>query len=162
ERHAQLHGNGGATSFFETQKHTLKQRVVDAEKKLGAFVDREGLVLPEDQIRTILKDANRGQDSVALQTAKIRGLERRVVTLKEQLTATPPTVKQSTERLNPTGQGLGFELVKKEAERADLLHAYTEDDRRVQDVNAEIATLRARIKDNNASYIIGTERVEIN
>jgi uncharacterized protein involved in exopolysaccharide biosynthesis len=162
ERHAQLHGNGGARGFFEAQKTMLKQRVADAEAKLAGFVDREGIVLPEDQIRSVLKDAVRGQESVLIQTSKIRGLEQRVATLKQQIASVPPTVKQNVERLNPTGQGLGFELVKKEAERANLLQGYTENDRLIQDLNGEITALRARIKDNNTSYIVGTERIEIN
>ena len=37
ERHAQVHGNIGATEFFENQKSALRARVADAEAKLGEF-----------------------------------------------------------------------------------------------------------------------------
>jgi uncharacterized protein involved in exopolysaccharide biosynthesis len=136
--------------------------VVEAEAKLNAFVAREGLVLPEDQIRTVLKDAVRGKDSYVVQMAKIRGLERRVTTLREQLASEPKTIQKELERVNPTGQGLGFELVKKEAERANLMQTYTPDDRLIADLEGEIATLKQRIAETDGKYIVGSERLAAN
>ena len=66
ERHAQVHGNSGATAFFEDQKNITRARLQEAEKNLADFVDREQLVMPEDQIRAVLKGASRGAESVAI------------------------------------------------------------------------------------------------
>jgi uncharacterized protein involved in exopolysaccharide biosynthesis len=162
ERHAALHGSTGATAFFEEQKTLLRGRVIESEAKLAAFVSREGLVLPEDQIRTVLKDAMRGKDSFVVQMAKIRGLERRVATLREQIASEPETIQRDVERVNPTGQGLGFEVVKKESERANLLQGYTADDRLVKDLEGEIATLKQKIRETAGNYIVGTERITVN
>ena len=162
ERHAQLHGNGGASEFFETQKTVLRQRVAGAETKMAEFVDREGLVLPEDQIRAVLKDAVRGEDAVVVQTAKIRGLERRVSLLRQQLVTAPTMIQKDVERVNPTGQGLAFELAKKEAELANLQQDYAPTDRFVTDLQAEIGALRERIAASNEAYVLGTARVSIN
>lgn len=161
-RHAQLHGSKGASEFFEAQKAMLRERVVAAEARMADFVDREGLVLPEDQIRSALKDVARGRDSVVVQTAKIRGLERRVALLRQQVTTEPPTIQKDVERVNPTGQGLAIELAKKETELATLQQDYTPEDRLVTDLHAEIATLKGRIAAANESFVLGTERLSAN
>ncbi len=161
-RHAQLHGSNGAAEFFESQKQTLRQRVADAEARLGDFVDREGLVMPEDQIRAVLKDAARGSDAVSLQVSKIRGLEQRINILQQQMASTPTTIEREVERVNPTTQGIALELSKKEAERASLLQNYTEEDRSVQNLNAEIEALRAKMTDAKNATIIGTSRISVN
>lgn len=161
-RHAQLHGSTGAADFFETQKQMLRERVADAEARLGAFVDREGLVLPEDQIRSVLKDAARGSDSVSLQVSKIRGLEQRINILQQQMATTPTTIEREIERINPTTQGLALELSKKEAERGALLQNYTEEDRSVVNLNAEIAGLKSHMAEAKNATILGTSRISVN
>jgi uncharacterized protein involved in exopolysaccharide biosynthesis len=161
-RHAQLHGSTGAAEFFETQKQTLRERVADAEARLAAFVDREGLVLPEDQIRAILKDAARGGDALSLQVSKIKGLEVRIQTLQQQMASTPITIEREVEHVNPITQGLGLELSKKEGERTALLENYTEEDRSVKNVNAEIAALKSQIEKDKGSAMVGTSRISVN
>jgi succinoglycan biosynthesis transport protein ExoP len=161
-RHAELHGNGGAVDFFEAQKQTLRDRVADAEARLAAFVDREGLVLPEDQIRSVLKDATRGADTVSLQMAKIRGLEQRIQTLHQQLASTPDIVKSQVELINPTTQSLALELSKKETERAGLLQNYTEEDRTVANLTAEIGMIKSQLSSEQGNAIQGSSRTVLN
>jgi len=161
-RHAELHGSGGAVNFFEAQKQTLRTRVADAEARLAAFVDREGLVLPEDQIRSVLKDATRGADTVSLQMGKIRGLEQRIQTLRQQLASVPDVVQSEVERVNPTTQNLAFELAKKEAERASLLQNYTEEDRTVASLGAEIGMLKSQLSTEQGSAIQGATKTILN
>jgi uncharacterized protein involved in exopolysaccharide biosynthesis len=162
ERHAQLHGSNGATDFFESQKQTSRDRMTEAETRLAAFVDREGLVLPEDQIRAVLKDAARGSDAVNLQISKIRGLQQRIETLRVQMASTPQTIESEVEHVNPMTQGLALELSKKEAERASLLQNYTEEDRSVVNIGAEIAALKTQLNAERGSSIQGSSRVVIN
>jgi len=161
-RHAQLHGNTGAAEFFEGQKRVLRERVADSEARLAAFVDKEGLVQPEDQIRAILKDSARGGDSLSLQISKIKGLETRIVTLKQQMADAPITIEREVEHVNPMTQGLGLELSKKEGERVSLLQNYTNEDRSVQNVNAEIEAIRRSMQEAKNSTIVGTTRISVN
>jgi uncharacterized protein involved in exopolysaccharide biosynthesis len=161
-RHAKLHGSSGAAEFFEAQKKTLRERVADSEARLAAFVDREELVLPEDQIRSILKDAQRGADAVSLQVSKIKGLEVRIQTLVAQMASTPMTIEREVERVNPMAQGLALELAKKEGERASLLQTYTSEDRSVVNLNAEIDALKAQIAQAQGSSMAGTMHISVN
>ena len=160
ERHAQVHGNNGASAFFEEQKNVTKARLEGAEKNLKDFVDREQLIMPEDQIRAALKGASRGSESVAISQAKVRGLERRVQKLREQL-ATAPAEQRDIEKVNPAATSLAIELGRKEAERTELLQHYTEEDRLVVDVNAQIAALQGRLA-SAKTQVVGTERISVN
>jgi uncharacterized protein involved in exopolysaccharide biosynthesis len=161
-RHAELHGNTGAADFFETQKQTLRERVSDAETRLAAFVNREGLVLPEDQIRAILKDAARGSDAVSLQVTKIRGLEQRIDTLHQQMASTPMTVQSEVEFVNPMTNGIALELAKKAAERTSLLQNYTEEDRSVVNLTSEISALKQQLSADRSGAIQGSSRMILN
>jgi uncharacterized protein involved in exopolysaccharide biosynthesis len=161
-RHAELHGSEGATEFFESQKKIFRERLDQAEERLAAFVDREGVIVPEDQIRWALKDAMRGQEALGIQTSKIRGLERRVATLQEQLATTPETISREVERVNPTAVNLAIHLGKLESKRATLLQAYQDDDRTITDLDKEIAEVRARLAQAARTSLIGTERVSAN
>jgi len=161
ERHAALHGNNGATEFFETQKATLRERLDKAEADLVAFVDREGMVVPEDQIRWALKDGMRGHEALGIHRAKIRGLERRVETLLAQMERTPERVARETEEVNPTALGLAAQLGKLEAKRAALLQEYHADDRMVTDVEGEMAMIRSRISEGSVA-VVGTTRMALN
>jgi succinoglycan biosynthesis transport protein ExoP len=161
-RHAELHGSTGAVDFFESQKQTLRDRVANAEARLAAFVDREELVLPEDQIRTVLKDATRGSDAVNLQVSKIRGLEQRILTLRQQMASTPTIVESEIEHVNPMTNSLALEVSKKEAERTSLLQNYTEEDRSVASLTAEIGALRTQMSAERGSTIQGSSRTILN
>jgi succinoglycan biosynthesis transport protein ExoP len=162
ERHAQVHGNTGVTEFFENQKSALRDRMADAETKLATYIDSETMVMPEEQIRSALKDASRGRDTVATQAAKIRGLQRRVTTLRSQIASTPSMIERDIEHEHPTAQGLALELSKKEAEQVQLAQAYQPEDRLMRDKNSEIADLRQRLATAQTENVIGTRRVSVN
>lgn len=163
-RHAELRGTRGATEFFEKQKVMLLDRVQTAELELASFVDREGIVVPEDQIRWALKDALQGQDALGIHLSKISGLKRRVQTLQHQIKGQPETVARETERVHPTALGMGAHLAKLEAKRASLRQGYQADDRFVTEVDGEIAMLRSRIAQEQRSGpgIIGSTRTAAN
>jgi len=161
ERHAEVHGSTGASAFFSDQKKITLDRLQGAETRLGDFIDREQLIMPEDQIRAALKGASRGSDSIAISQAKVRGLERRVQKLREQI-ATAPTLQRDIEKVNPTATSLAVELGRKETERADLLQHYTDNDRLVVDINAQIAMLQGRLAEAKVASVVGTERISVN
>jgi uncharacterized protein involved in exopolysaccharide biosynthesis len=161
ERHASLHGNPGATAFFEEQKQVQRQRVIEAENRLADFVEREQLVFPEDQIRAALKSATRGVESVAVSQSKVKGLERRVAKLREQLAA-EPEMQRDVERVNPMATNISVELARKEAERAELLQRYSSDDRLVRDIEAQIVMLKERLHSATGAAVVGSERLTAN
>ncbi len=161
-RHAEVHGNRGATAFFEAQKKEKQVRVAAAEAALATFIERENIVVPEDQVRWAFKDAMRNRDTVRTQTNKITALERHIDTYRRQLRAMPERVLSDVERVNPAAPALGGELAQLEAKRAELLQLYNADDRMVTDVDAQLALLRRRLAESDATALVGRERLTAN
>lgn len=156
ERHAEVHGSTGATAFFEQQKRELRRRLAKAEAKLGNFVEREGLIVPDEQIRWALNETVKYTDVLRTQSNKILALERDLHSFREQVATMPEKVVQFQDKVNATGTQLGSELAKLEAKRATLLQQYRADDRQVRDMDAEIATVKRRME--TAASMVGIER----
>ena len=162
ERHAAIHGTSGATAFFETQKQENRARVEGAEAALREFIEREGIVVPEDQIRWAFKDSVRNRDAVRTQSNKIAALERHIATFRRQLASMPERVLSDVERVNPTVSVLATELGQLELKRANLTQTYNGDDRMVTDIDAEIAAVKERLAQNDDTALIGRERLSAN
>ena len=64
--------------------------------------------------------------------------------------------------VNPMTQGIALELAKKEAERTSLLQNYTEEDRSVANLTAEIAALKAQLASDRSGAILGNYRTVLN
>jgi uncharacterized protein involved in exopolysaccharide biosynthesis len=163
DRHAQVHRGNGATEFFEHELGLQRQRVQAAEVKLADFVERERIVVPEDQIRWAVKDAIRYRDVLRTQSNKISVAERNLVIMKKQLADQPERIFADSERVNPEAQILTTKLGELEAKRAEAKQLYTDEDRSVSDLNGEIGMLKERLALAKASSgIPGRERMSAN
>ena len=163
DRHAQVHRGTGATEFFEHELALQRQRVQTAEAKLADFVERERIVVPEDQIRWAVKDAIRYRDVLRTQSNKISVAERNLEIMKKQLADQPERIFADSERVNPEAQILTTKLGELEAKRAEAKQLYTDEDRSVSDINGEIAMMKERLALAKASNgIPGRERMSAN
>lgn len=163
DRHAQVHRATGAAEFFEHELGRQRERVQQAEAKLADFVERERIVVPEDQIRWAVKDAIRYRDVLRTQTNKISVAERNLEVMKKQLADQPERVFADAERINPEAQLLVTKLGELEAQRANAKQLYTDEDRTVSDLDGEIAMLKERLALAKAGAgIPGRERMTAN
>jgi uncharacterized protein involved in exopolysaccharide biosynthesis len=163
DRHAQVHRATGAAEFFEHELGRQRQRVQEAEIKLGDFVERERIVVPEDQIRWAVKDAVRYRDVLRTQTNKINVAERNLEIMKKQLADQPERIFADSERINPEAQILTTKLGELEAQRANAKQLYTDEDRTVSDIDGEIGILKERLALAKASAgVPGRERMSAN
>lgn len=163
DRHAQVHRATGATEFFQQELGRQHERVAQAEAKLADFVERERIVVPEDQIRWAVKDAIRYRDVLRTQNNKITVAERNLLTMRKQLAEQPERVFADSERVNPEAQLLTNKLGDLEAKRANLRQLYTDEDRNVTDIDGEIAELKRRLALSKASSgLVGRERMTAN
>ncbi|MCC6850557.1 MAG: hypothetical protein IT294_18875 [Deltaproteobacteria bacterium] len=163
DRHAQVHGANGAARFFEEELTRQRERVQVAEAKLADFVERERIVVPEDQIRWAVKDAVRYRDVLRTQTNKISVAERNLEIMKQQLAEQPERIFADAERINPEAQVLVTKLGELEAKRANAKQLYTDEDRTVSDLDGEIAILKERLALAKASAgVPGRERMSAN
>jgi len=104
DRHAQVHRATGAAEFFEHELGLQRQRVQAAEGKLSEFVERERIVVPEDQIRWAVKDAVRYRDVLRTQSNKISVAERNLEIMKKQLADQPERIFADSERIGLRGE----------------------------------------------------------
>jgi uncharacterized protein involved in exopolysaccharide biosynthesis len=163
DRHAQVHRATGAADFFEHELALQRERVQTAEAKLAEFVERERIVVPEDQIRWAVKDAIRYRDVLRTQSNKISVAERNLEIMKKQLAEQPERIFADAERVNPEAQILTTKLGELEAKRAEAKQLYTDEDRTVSDLNGEIAMMKERLALAKASNgIPGRERMSAN
>lgn len=162
-RHAAVHRASGATEFFNRELQTQRERVHQAETKLADFVERERIVVPEDQIRWAVKDATRFRDVLRTQSNKINVAERNISIMKKQLAEQPERIFADSERINPEAQLLTTKIGELEAQRANAKQLYTDEDRTVSDIDGEIAILKGRLLLAKASAgIPGRERMTAN
>jgi succinoglycan biosynthesis transport protein ExoP len=163
DRHAQVHRASGATAFFDRELMLQRERVHKAEVVLADFVERERIVIPEDQIRWAVKDAVRFRDVLRTQSNKISVAERNLAIMRKQLADQPERVFADAERVNPEAQLLTTKLGELEAQRANAKQLYTDEDRTVSDIDGEIAILKGRLALAKASSgIPGRERMSAN
>ena len=163
DRHAQVHGANGAAEFFDHELARQRDRVQQAEAKLADFVERERIVVPEDQIRWAVKDAIRYRDVLRTQTNKISVAERNLEIMKKQLADQPERIFADAERINPEAQLLTTKLGELEARRANAKQLYTDEDRTVSDIDGEISILKERLALAKASSgVPGRERMSAN
>lgn len=163
DRHAQVHRASGAAQFFEDELGRQRERVLEAEATLAEFVERERIVVPEDQIRWAVKDAVRYRDVLRTQSNKISVAERNLGIMKQQLADQPERIFADAERVNPEAQLLTQKLGDLEAKRANAKQLYTDEDRTVADIDGEIAILKGRLALAKASNgIPGRERMSAN
>jgi hypothetical protein len=163
DRHAQVHRGNGAAPFFERELTTQRARVQKAETTLADFVEREHIVVPEDQIRWAFKDAVRYRDVMRTLTNKISVANRNLTTMRRQLAEQPERIFADSERVNPEAENLTQKLGDLEAKRANAKQLYTDEDRTVVDIEGEIAILKERLALTKASGgIVGRERMSSN
>ena len=146
EQYVRIRTNPGAVEFFEGQVNTLARELREAEDAKQALEEKYGVRRLDAQTDIYLRAA--ADREVQLQTVRsdADGLRERVRILREQLDKTPEKIRSSEEvRVNPVLDSMRSRLMDLELQRNKMLQLYTEQDRRVQDVEREIALLRQRL-----------------
>lgn len=145
EQYVRMRTNPGAVQFFEGQMTTLAKDLRDAEDAKQTLEQKYGVRRLEAQTDLYLKAAVDQEQQLQTTRTEVGGLQEKVRVLREQLTRMPEKVKASEEvRVNPVQDSMRSKLLELELERNKLLQKYTDDDRRVQDVEREIGLLKGR------------------
>ena len=145
DQYVRMRTNPGAVQFFETQVTTLARELREAEDAKQALEKKYGVRRLESQTDLYLKAAVDRELQLQTTRSEMEGLGEKVKLLRGQLETLPEKVRASEEvRVNPVQDSMRAKLLELELERNKLLQRYTDQDRRVQDVEREIALLRER------------------
>jgi uncharacterized protein involved in exopolysaccharide biosynthesis len=146
DQYVRIRTNPGAVQFFEGQVQTLARDLREAEDAKQALEQKYGVRRLEAQTDLYLKAAVDRELQLQTTRSEVDGLREKVRVLRDQLAALPDKVRASEEiRVNPVQDSMRAKLLELELERNKLLQKYTDHDRRVQDVEREIALLRQRL-----------------
>jgi uncharacterized protein involved in exopolysaccharide biosynthesis len=146
DQYVRIRTNPGAMDFFEREVSTLSRELREAEDAKQALEQKYGVRRLETQTDIYLKAASDREMAFESARSEAEGLQAKVGVLKEQLTKLPEKIQSSEEiRVNPVQDSMRAKLLDLEIQRNRALQLYMPEDRRVQDLEREIAMLRQRL-----------------
>jgi len=147
EKHTAVRHPTGTLSFFQQQTDLFRKALSNAEAKLTEFGRTDGVVSPQtekastlqrlDETETRLKETN---VAIAEKEELIRALEAQLTQLPARITTMVRTIDNHS-----VVDGLKTSLSTLEVKRIELLTKYEPTYRSVQEVDQQIAHLRAKL-----------------
>jgi uncharacterized protein involved in exopolysaccharide biosynthesis len=145
DQYVRIRTNPGAVEFFETQVTSLARELREAEDAQQALDQKYGVRRLDAQTDIYLRTIAEMEGQLQTSRSDMEGLHEKTRVLREQIEKLPEKVRSSEEvRINPVLDSMRTRLLELELQRNKMLQLYTEQDRRVQDVEREIALLRQR------------------
>ena len=147
EHHNRVYRREGLGSFYDEQLTLLKGQMKLAQRRLRHYLRMVGVVDVDHELNALQDDVIQQDKGLGAQVAKIRATEDKLVQVKGQLASVPEQINFSQEfELNPLVISFKTKLADLEVQRYEALQKYTPNDRHVQDLDAQIAQLKARMK----------------
>jgi uncharacterized protein involved in exopolysaccharide biosynthesis len=145
EHHNAVYGREGLKHFYDRQLTRLEKQMKRAQHRLKRFMTRHNLVDLEQEIRILNQDVIEQDKGLKSHRAKIAATKRKLVEVEQQIASTPQQIPFAEEYLsNPTLLTFKNKLAELEVERFRLLEQYMPADRRVKDIESQIASLKGR------------------
>ncbi len=139
EQHGVAHsGTADLLKFYEKEEKDAENALQASEEDLRKWQEAHNVVSIEDQTRS----------QFTIQT-----------TLQTSLHRVEEEMVRSTEELDPFIAEIKNHVVKAEVELQDLLHRYTDEDRRVQDQKEQVALLKQELATAEQN-LLGTKTAE--
>lgn len=146
-KHLDLHRPPGGTEFFAQQVERNRQALQDAEAKLAAFTQQQGVVSADEESKTLLDKISTFDASLHSTEAQIAATRQKMENLQQQLRHAKPRIVTQVTTSSTLLENLKNTLYSLELKRSELLTKYQPTYRLVQDVDKQIADTRAAIAD---------------
>jgi len=153
QKHAAVYRPGDAFVFFDKETILAKQSMDAAEQRLADFNRTAGLVTEQPENDSTVAELGQFELSMHQAQAAIPQLRDQLGTLDELLAKTPSRIT-TQEEVSDNGalmEQLKSSLVNLEQQRVDLRNKYAPQDRMVQEVDTQIAQVKAAIADQQKS-----------
>jgi uncharacterized protein involved in exopolysaccharide biosynthesis len=161
DRYPELRRPHGVTAFFASQRTIYEEKLRDAEAALRDFEGRTALINASAQLEVYSRQL--AEAELTLQKVHFNVLDKRqkLASTKAHLASTPERIVSSqTNRYNPLIDIFETRLLEMEMEREKLLQSYTPQDRRVQDIEGRIVSLKRRLGEQR-EWVPSTETSQI-
>jgi polysaccharide biosynthesis transport protein len=148
DKHAEVRRTPGTAQFFDDETQQYKQKLDQAQQRLAAFNQKEGLVTEQSEKDASVPRMAEFEFNLRQTQAAIPRAEENVRNLEAQLRTTQPRI--TTELRNSDNavlmQQLKSSLVNLELQHTDLIQKYAPDDRQVKEVEEQIAQVKTAIE----------------
>jgi polysaccharide biosynthesis transport protein len=148
DKHAEVRRTPGTAQFFDDETQQYKQKLDQAQQRLAAFNQKEGLVTEQTEKDASVPRMAEFEFNLRQTQAAIPRAEENVRNLEAQLRTTQPRI--TTELRNSDNavlmQQLKSSLVNLELQHTDLLQKYAPDDRQVKEVEEQIGQVKTAIE----------------
>ena len=148
DKHAEVRRTPGTAQFFDDETQQYKQKLDQAQQRLAAFNQKEGLVTEQSEKDASVPRMAEFEFNLRQTQAGIPRAEENVRNLEAQLRTTQPRI--TTELRNSDNavlmQQLKSSLVNLELQHTDLIQKYAPDDRQVKEVEQQITQVKTAIE----------------
>jgi succinoglycan biosynthesis transport protein ExoP len=143
EEYARLRSAPGTADFFREERDRFARELRVAEQAAEGFARSLGVTPLNRERELYLSAAFETANTMQTTEAEIQGLREKSRALREQIAAAPERIPMEEEsRVNPSLDRMRAKLLDLEAERNKVRQKYLDSDRRVTDIDKEIAALR--------------------
>ncbi len=162
DHHNKVYRREGMYHFYNEQLRILELQMLAAQRKLRDYLKKSGVVDAEQEIRLLAMDEVQQDKGLRAHLSKIKATDRKIANLKEQLAKTPAQVAFAEEYLsNPTALTFKNKLAELEVEKYNLSQKYTDQDRHVKDIEAQIGAVKGRLRAEQ-DRVLGKQTVRSN
>ena len=146
DRYLDLRRHRGVTEFFTVQRDRLEESLRKSEESLKQFQNRTGLLSAAVQVDAYARRLAEAENQVVDAQYDLQEVQNRREILQAKLDSEPEKIQRSSStKYNPMIQTTQERLLTLEMQREKLLTLYTENDRRVIDINKEIEAMQQRL-----------------
>jgi uncharacterized protein involved in exopolysaccharide biosynthesis len=137
----------GYREFLEQRIKILDGELKQAQKNLEDFKDKYGIADLNEETKLDLKTLSSFQETLDKVNAEIREMKilQREITMGKYVRKEDNLMRFSTEKENSILDKLGKDLAKSEIELSSLVEKYTDSNKKVIDLRAEIETTKEKI-----------------
>ena len=145
EQYSKIRSSPGTVDFFQTQVREIGTQLKEAEDGLRQFDMREGITVLGRQRELYLATAMEHETALRNAKSTVDELKEKTRVLRTHLATMPEKIQTSEEmRKNPVTDVMAQKLLELEIERNKMLQKYTDQDRRVSDVERQIELLKEK------------------
>jgi uncharacterized protein involved in exopolysaccharide biosynthesis len=139
EVHSSMSHDPQAERFFQRQATILQGRLRAAEDQLRAYQVQTGVTNPSEQKQALINRISELQNEAAKNAAALAAAQRRVTVLTQQVKSNPQRIGEDVKVVqNMALQQLKPEVLKLEAQRAELATRYQPNSERMQEIDARL------------------------
>jgi succinoglycan biosynthesis transport protein ExoP len=158
DHHNRVYSTQGMHTLYSAQVRILQGEMKTAQRRYRGYLKREHVIDVEQEIPLLNKDLILQERELKEHRLKMRGVQEKIKQLRTQIAQSPAQIPYSQDyHANATRQVFDNDLAALEVQRYQALQAYLPTDRHVQQLDEQIAKVKARIKEEKERLLVDEE-----